>query len=98
MVICPAGTWASSANSQGRSRSDGIGRVMSGITTPTRSRAPTRSGRGGAPRGRPAGPPPPRADRGRLVAEPVHEPRPDHRDIGRLRHEVEAVRAVLKVE
>ena len=44
------------------------------------------------------GPPHRLAERGRLVAEPVHEPRPDHRDVGGLRQEVEAVRAVLKVE
>ena len=52
MVTFRAGTWASSANSQGSSRSDGIGRVMSGITTATRSRAPTRSRSGRAPIGR----------------------------------------------
>jgi hypothetical protein len=37
-------------------------------------------------------------ERGRLVAETLHEPRPDHRDVGGVGHEVEAVRAVLKME
>ena len=74
MVICPAGTWASSANSQGRSRSDGIGRVMSGITTATRSRAPIRSRSGRAPMGRrtasrnaAASSPSPSTNRGRIT-------------------------------
>ena len=52
MVTFGVGTWESSANSQGRSRSAGMGRVMSGITTASRSVAPTRSRSGGAPIGR----------------------------------------------
>jgi hypothetical protein len=51
MTTFRAGTCESSANSQGRRRSEGIGLVMSGITTATRSRAATRSRKGRAPIG-----------------------------------------------
>ena len=46
-----AGTWESSSKSHGSSRSDGSGRVRSGITTATRSVAFTISRRGRAPIG-----------------------------------------------
>ena len=48
IVTFRAGTCGSSSKSHGRSRSEGRERVMSGITTATRSRAPTRSRSGRA--------------------------------------------------
>ena len=52
IVTFRTGTWGSSAKSHGKSRSAGMGRVMSGITTATRSLAPTRSRSGRVPIGR----------------------------------------------
>ena len=52
IVKFSAGTWESSAKSQGRRRSEGRGRVMSGITTATLSFAAIWSFRGRAPIGR----------------------------------------------
>jgi hypothetical protein len=51
MVTFSGGTWESSSKSQGRRRSRGRARVMSGITTANRSPEPTSSFRGAEPMG-----------------------------------------------
>ena len=74
-----AGTWGSAEKSQGSRRSVGSGRVMSGMTTATRSVARTISARGRGPQGLLDRVP----KRGVLVVQSRHEARLEDRHAAR---------------